>query len=345
MSPANSSFISNSGGHVVTHMKASLAVDSHDENGEGPAWDAVGKRLLWSDNATGTVHEAKSDGAGAWRESKRWSLGRPIGAAIPRAKGGLIVVGGTEIFRVNEPGTVIEPGTVGEAGAVGEPDPVNQPGATTTFARLGADPDLVTLNDAKCDLQGRLWAGTYTKDLSTPHGALYRIDPDGTVTTMLTGVTISNGLDWSPDGSIMYFIDSMTRTVDAFDFDSSHGTISNRRTVLSVELGGPDGMAVDREGCLWVAVYGTSEVRRHAPDGALLARVEISTPAVTSCAFGGVDGGELFITSVARIPEPILPIIRFGAEVAERAAAARGAGGLFVCRPGVTGLPATPFAG
>jgi sugar lactone lactonase YvrE len=306
---------------MVTHIKASLAIDAHDDNGEGPAWDAVEERLLWSDNTTGLIHASKAVGAGAWREGQRWNLGRPIGAAIPRVNGGMIVVGGTEIFSVDEAGVC------------------------APFAQLDADPNRVTLNDAKCDLQGRLWAGTYAKDLCTPCGALYRIDPDGAVTMMLSEVIISNGLDWSPDGSTMYYIDSMTRAVDAFDFDSRHGTISNRRTVLSVERGGPDGMAVDREGCLWVAVYGTSEVRRHAPDGELLARVEISTPAVTSCAFGGVDGGELFITSVLRIPDLILPIIGFGPDVAERAAAAPGAGWLFVCRPGVTGIPATPFAG
>jgi len=301
--------------------KATLAVDARDKNGEGPAWDANATRLLWSDNAMGIIHEGKTDGAGAWHESRRWNLDRPIGAAIPRVKGGLIVVGSTDIFVLDEAGK------------------------TSAFASLDADPNLVTLNDAKCDSRGRLWAGTYATDLSTARGALYRIDPDATVTAMLTSVTISNGLDWSPDDSTFYYIDSLKRSVDAFDFDSSSGTISNRRTLLTVDVGGPDGMAVDREGHLWVAVYGLGEVRRYTPDGTLLGCIEISTPAVTSCAFGGLDGGDLLITSVVEIPDAVLPIIGLGKEVAEKAAKAPGAGGLFVCRPGVTGLPATPFAG
>ena len=306
---------------MVTHTQALLAIDARDENGEGPAWDAAQQRLLWSDNATGVIHEATSEGPGVWRESKHWNLSRPIGAAIPRRTGGLIVVGGTEVFTVDDAGK------------------------STPFTRLDADPNLVTLNDAKCDPQGRLWAGTYATDLKSPRGALYRIDPDRTVTTMLDNVTISNGLDWSPDGATFYYIDSLTRSVDGFDFDPLHGTIGNRRTVLSVDVGGPDGMAVDREGDLWVAIYGLGQVRCYAPDGALRACVDVSTPAVTSCAFGGLDGKDLLITSVAHMPEAVLPIIGLGMDVVRQVAAAPGSGGLFVCRPGASGKPATPFAG
>jgi sugar lactone lactonase YvrE len=309
---------------MVTQLKAKLTIDTGAAIGEGPTWDAAGGRFLWSDNAVGTVYEVRPEAHGGWRESRRWDLRRLTGAVIPRARGGLVVVGGTEVFILNETGDI------------------------APFTRIDADPAVVKLNDAKCDPQGRLWTGTYAHDFRPGVGELYRIDPDGTVTTMLKDVGLSNGLDWSPDGATFYYIDSFTGSVDAFDFDAVRGTISRRRKIVTVppSEGGLDGMTVDREGCLWLALFGPGEVRRYRPDGVLLTRVEASAPAVTSCAFGGVDGGDLFITTASiRIPDPVLPVIGWTGEMADKAATAPGAGGLFVCRPGATGRPATPFAG
>jgi sugar lactone lactonase YvrE len=308
---------------MIVQITASLAIDAKDQIGEGPAWDAAGQRFVWSDNATGIIHEARADGAGGWRETRQWNLARPLGAAIPRASGGFVVAGGVDIFFLNEDGS------------------------TEPFARLDADPDRVLINDAKCDPQGRLWAGTRSRDFTLGEAALFRIDPDGAVTKALEKVSLSNGLDWSPDGSVFYFIDTVPRTLDAFDFDGGTGAISNRRNFMTVEFGQgmPDGMAVDREGFLWVAIIGSGAVQRYAPSGTLLARIGISTPAVTSCAFGGPDGGDLLITSIGRrLPDALL---RFGCtmEMLEGAGNAPGAGGVFVCRPGATGAPATPFAG
>jgi sugar lactone lactonase YvrE len=308
---------------MATRIKAKLAIDARDQIGEGPTWDTARERFLWSDNELGVVHEAKRDGAGGWRESRRWNLGRPTGDAIPRGKGGLVVVAGTEILTLGEEGEIV------------------------CFARLGADASLVRGNEVKCDSRGRLWVGTRSSDFSPGRGALYRVDANGAVTTMLENVTLSNGLDWSPDGSTFYYIDSPTFSVDAFDFDPVRGAISNRRSVLTFKPneGAPDGMTVDSEGCLWVALFPSGQVRRYAPDGTLLAFVEISAPSVTSCAFGGSDGGELFITSAAmRLPDLFLTF-GFSAEVVGNAHTAPGAGGVFVCRPGMTGKPATPFAG
>lgn len=308
---------------MVTQLKATLAIDAYDGIGEGPAWDGVAKRFLWLDNAQGIIHEAKSDGRGGWRETRRWNLGRRTGAAIPRTKGGLVVIAGTDVLLMNDAGDL------------------------TPFARIDADPNVVGLNDAKCDPRGRLWSGTVAHDFTPKASKLYRIDPDGSVTTMLDGVSLSNGLDWSPDGGTLYYIDSGDRTVDALDFDMVHGTIGRRRTLVEFPRGqGPDGMTVDREGCLWVAVFGPGEVRRYAPDGSLVACVAVSAPATTSCAFGGADGGDLFITSASiRLPEELLPMMGFGPEMVEKVANAPGAGGVFCCRPGATGKPATPFAG
>jgi sugar lactone lactonase YvrE len=304
-------------------MVAQLAIDAKDQVGEGPTWDAVEQRFIWSDNATGVVHEARADGAGGWRETKRWDLDRPVGAVIARAGGGFVVAGGVDIFFLNEDGS------------------------TEPFAKLDADPGVVTINDAKCDPQGRLWVGTRPLNFGMNLAALYRIDPDASVTLALTGVSLSNGLDWSPDGKTFYYIDTIARTLDAFDFDGASGRIENKRNVMTVPFGDgmPDGMTVDREGGLWVAIIGSGVAQRFAPDGTLLACVEISTPAVTSCAFGGPDGGELLITSIGRRLPPALAQFGCSLEVLEAAGVAPGGGGVFVCRPGVTGAPATRFSG
>ena len=301
-------------------QRATLAIDARNGIGEGPAWDAAAGRLLWSDHESGVIHEAQSDGRGGWRQTGTWNLRRPLAVALPRSSGGLVVAGGTEVFMLDAAGTV------------------------TPFTRIEADPQRVRFNDAKCDPRGRLWAGTLAVDFS-PTAGLYRIDPDGAVTVMLQNARLANGLDWSPDGRIFYFIDSLARTVDAFDFNLEAGTIANRRTVVTLGWGCglPNGMTVDREGCLWLAATGAAEVQRYTPEGKLLGQVTISTPAATSCAFGGPDCAELFITSRrGRLPE-----IALSAGVAAEMMENDGpeAGGVFVHRPGQTGTPATPFAG
>jgi sugar lactone lactonase YvrE len=305
----------------MLQTQATLAIKAENKIGECPVWDKQHQRLLWVDHQVGTLHEARADGAGGWRQTQRWDLGRPIAAVIPRQPGGLVVTTGTEILLFDE--------------ALAK---------CTPFVSLSVDPALIRLNDAKCDAQGRLWAGTFTTDFSA-RAALYRIDPDGTVTPALESVALSNGLDWSPDGSTFYYIDSLALTIEAFDFDAPCGTIGNRRTLVTFNRGegGGNGMTVDREGCLWVALTGSGEVRRYAPNGTLLGIVKVPTTGVTSCAFGGPDGGELFITSRSgRVHEQIARMLSLTPERMEDNGPE--AGGLFVCRPGPTGPPATPFA-
>jgi len=152
---------------------------------------------------------------------------------------------------------------------------------------------------------------------------------------MLDTVTISNGLDWDPENRLMYFIDTATHRIDAFDYAPSSGEIEGRRTFLEVpqEAGDPDGLAVDAEGCLWVALWGGSAVHRYTPDGALERRLDLPVSQVTSCAFGGRQLDELYVTTAAIDLPP------------DEAARQPHAGGLFRCRPGVRGRPAGLFAG
>jgi sugar lactone lactonase YvrE len=173
-------------------------------------------------------------------------------------------------------------------------------------------------------------------------GALLRVDPDLAVVTRLTGLAIPNGLGWSPDGRTMYFTDSTWGEVRAYPYDPATGTMGEGRTLVRLADDGsvpdgsvPDGLTVDAEGCLWVALWGGSQVVRVAPDGAVVGRVLLPVSRVTSCAFGGDQLADLYITT-ARGDDPANP-----ADPAREPLA----GGLFRCRPGVRGLPPVAFAG
>ena len=155
------------------------------------------------------------------------------------------------------------------------------------------------MNDGACDAQGRFWAGTIAYDESPGAGTLYRLELDGSCTTVLSGLTISNGIGWSPDGATMFLADSGTSRVDAFDFDASSGDISRRRTIVAIQEPGvaPDGLTVDEDGGIWVALWGGGAVRRYRPDGALLTVVPLPVDRPTSCVFGGPDRSTLFVTT------------------------------------------------
>lgn len=304
---------------MIAYIKAPIAVERRDQLGEGPVWDAGQQRLLWQDHVSGIIREAKADGAAGWRETRRWNLGRAIAASIPRRRGGLVVPGGMEIFLMNDGGEL------------------------TSFARIENESPLARINDAKCDSRGRLWVGTLTSNFEPGGAALYRIDPDCRVTAAVRDVTLANGLDWSPDGATFYFVDSFTRSVDAFDFDVDQGAIKNRRTVVTLKSGVPNGMTVDRDGNLWVAATGGGNVQVYSPSGELLSRVEIGTPGATSCAFGGPEFAHLFITSRSgRMPDAARGL---GVDPKMMDNSGPEAGGLFVCQPGVHGLPSHAFAG
>jgi sugar lactone lactonase YvrE len=299
------------GGPLVRQLDAELVLDARAELGEGPGWDAAAGILVWVDILAGQVclfdpaQDPTTAGGG-----QAVKVGEHVGAAVTRARGGLVLA--------------VRDGFSALDTAADE---------ISMLAVVDPRPD-TRMNDGKCDPDGRFWAGTMRYDEQEGGGALYRLDPDGTVTTVLTGVTTSNGLGWSPDGHTMYYIDTPTRRMDAFEFDPATGALGARRTLTEVEgTGFPDGMTVDHEGMLWVALWGGSAVHRYTPQGDLDTVVNLPVTRVTSCAFGGPDGADLYITTA-----------RTG--LSESALAAQpAAGGLFRCRPGVTGPPATAFAG
>lgn len=197
------------------------------------------------------------------------------------------------------------------------------------------DPSHHRFNDGRCDAWGRFWVGTMNERRDAPSGALYRVDPDGSIRAMITGITISNGLGFAPRAATMYHADTPEQTVSAWRFDGPAGTLSARRTFIrwTGETERPDGAAVDSEGHYWVAFYRGGKVVRVAPDGHVVA--EYPTPAMcpTMCAFGGPDLGTLYVTS-ARQQRPEDELVRYPRS-----------GGLFAFRPGVTGMPEPAFAG
>jgi sugar lactone lactonase YvrE len=302
---------------VTAEIVAELAFTTGNLIGEGPVWDQAGERLIWVDHAGGTVHEARAEGD-SWRETRCWTPGGHIGAALPRAGGGLIVARATDFVLMDDAGCC-------------EP-----------FAELDLGAPVVRLNDVKCDAHGRLWAGSFAPDL-TPAGGLHRIDPDGTARRMLDGAILSNGLDWSPDGRTFYFVDSYRCTLDAFDFDVDDGVIGNRRTLIAFDgrVGIPNGMAVDCDGGLWVALTCGGWVGHYSPEGRLLTRVRVPVLGVTSCGFGGIDRSVLFITTrKGRFPDFVREL---GVPEERMNGDSPLAAGLFVCGPGVSGLETHEF--
>ena len=188
-------------------------------------------------------------------------------------------------------------------------------------------------NDGRIDRKGRFWAGTMTAEGAT--SSLYRLDPDLTVHRMETGITISNGLGWSLDGHLMYFTDSLRRTIFVYDFDLESGDISNKREFyqLSDEPGVPDGLSIDREGFIWSAIYNGWKLIRIDPQGNLISTIQMPVSRPSSCAFGGTDFNDLYITTISE-----------GLSEGEKKQEPL-AGDLFVVEMEVAGFPESVFSG
>jgi sugar lactone lactonase YvrE len=270
-------------------------------HGEGPVWSESWGGLRWVDMLAGDVLTLDASGS-----VQRRHVGTIAAALRPRAGGGAVIA--------LERGFALE-----------DPD-----GELTTLPQLWPDPS-IRFNEGACDPDGRFYCGSMAYDERPGAGALYRLDPDGTVRTVLTGVTISNGLDWTPDGSAAYYVDTPTRTISRLGYDSDAG-LTGRQTFVVVDdaHGLPDGLTVDAAGGVWVACFGGGAVRRYSPAGELDSLIELPVGNVTACTFGGPELDRLFITTS-----------RQGLAPAQQPAA----GALFVVSPGVTGRPARPYGG
>lgn len=294
---------------MTRSINAELVLDARAEHGEGPVWHPVEHTLDWVDIMAGRLHRFDP---GSGRDAAI-EIGQPVGAFAPRRSGGYVLA-------VEHGFALLEPS-----------------GEVRIVATVETGEPSQRMNDGKCDAAGRFWAGTMAYDFTPGVASLYRLDANFNATTMLTGVTLSNGLDWTDDNHTMYYIDSLAHGVDSFDFDPDTGSISHRGRVVEVPSNPsapngetvPDGMTLDAEGYLWVAVFGSYEVRRYSPRGELDCAVRLPVCAPTSCAFGGDDLADLYITTNVVFGDGREPL----------------AGGLFMCRPGVRGRPARLFAG
>ena len=286
-----------------------LVLDARALLGEGPVWDAPRGRLLWVDIEGFAVHVHDPATGG----DRAVPVGEHVGCVAPRAAGGLVVA-------LRRGLAVLEPDT-------GVLDHRTAP--------PGHPPD-VRFNDGRTDPEGRLWTGTMALSLRPGAADLWRLDPDWTLHRMVEGVTVSNGLAWTADASTLYYIDTPTRSVAAFDYDRARGTISGRRVAIAVPeaMGSPDGMAIDAADDLWVAQWDGGCVGCWDPrTGRLRERFDFPARRVTSCAFGGAGLDELYVTSA-----------RTGLD-AETLARQPLSGGIFRLRPGATGVASVPFAG
>jgi sugar lactone lactonase YvrE len=255
-------------------FQAELFIDNRATHGEGPVWDTINQVLYWVDITSCRLH---SWSPGAVKE-RTYQFQEPVCAVAPITRDRMLIAFAKRLAYVNLPDLSI--------------DQICQ-----------VEPDIPgnLCNDGKMDPAGRFWIGTMSNDDSiTGSGLLYRLDQDGRLTRVLENLTISNGMGWSRDLRTMYFIDSPTREVWAFDFDPVDSSITNRRTVVKVpeDLGLPDGMDVGDDGTLWVAHWGPGCVCQWCPlSGKLLTRINTGCPHTSACCFGGDDGKKLFITT------------------------------------------------
>lgn len=272
------------------------------ELGEGPYWRPDDDALMWVDIQRGQLHMTMV----ASGETISRDLG-DVSAAYPVVGGGILTAGGNRLaLHAARPGEGWAGRTVAEAPAR----------------------DDVRFNDGAIDPAGRVWIGSMHKGEKDPAGTLYRLDSGG-LTPVAMGAIVSNGLGWSPDGSRLYYSDSGLRRVDVFDYDPATGEAFGRRVFADLRgvQGVPDGLTVDADGCVWVAMWGGGALRRFTPAGNQDAVFPVPVSQPTSCAFGGRDLDELYVTTA-----------RVG--LSEEALASQPfAGRLLRFRPGPVGLP------
>lgn len=276
--------------------------------GEGPCWSTRDAALYWVDILTPSLHCHRGPD-----RNESTPLGTMVSLAVPKSSGGLLLATPAGLMNWQGPQTALQ-----------------------WLCHPDADRPNNRYNDGKCDRRGRLWVGSMDMGAVANRGSLFRVEADGQFSRMDTGLTVANGMGWSPDNRHMYFTDSFRRTIYQYDFDLDEGSIRHRRplVVLGPDEGTPDGLTVDQDGFLWVAVWDAWSIVRYNPQGREVMRVKLPVPRPTSCCFGGTQLDTLYVTSAS---------VRLSAETLAEAPLS---GSLFALRiPGVRGLPETLFAG
>lgn len=270
---------------------------------EGPVWSHRWG-LRYVDMLAGDVLQLEPDGT-----VRRRHVDAVAAVVRPRARGGWVVVGERRLHSC---------------------DTDDLDGPLTAGPQVFPD-SAVRLNEGGCDPAGTLYAGSMAYDAAPDRGTFYRVDADGSWDVVLPEVTISNGFDFSPDGSLAYYVDTPTQGVDVFDWSPATGLTGRRRLVdIDPHDGGPDGLAVDSEGHLWVALFGGSAVRRYTPAGVLADVLEVPVRQVTAVTFGGAGLDEVFVTTSRQdLGDDAEPL----------------AGAVFSAAVGVRGLPVREYAG
>jgi sugar lactone lactonase YvrE len=286
-----------------------LVLDAKARLGEGALWHPTEKKLYWVDIEGKALHIYDP----ATKKDTQFETGERIGTVVPVKGGGALVALQNGIHKID-----------------------TKTGKLTLLTNPLPDAQL-RFNDGKCDPAGRFWVGSLALDSRKKGAALYRMDKDQRVQQVLDSVSISNGIVWSADRKTMYYVDTPTMSVQAFDYDDETGVISNGSIAFHIPEsagGAPDGMTIDAEGKLWIALWGAGAVTRWDPaTGEMLQRIEVPAPQTTSVAFGGENLDVLYITSAREWLSP------------EQLAKYPLSGGLFSIKPGVRGMPAEFYKG
>mgnify|MGYP006280753697 CR=1 FL=1 len=294
--------------HQSTPVQWDCVFNTRALLGEGPCWSTRDTALYWVDILAPSLHSHRSP-----EQNESTPLGTMVSLAVPKSSGGLLLATPSGLMNLQSPQMPLE-----------------------WLCHPDSDRPNNRYNDGKCDRRGRLWVGSMDMGAVANRGSLFRVEADGQFTRMDSGLTVANGMGWSPDNRTMYFTDSFRRTIYQYEFDLDGGSITNRRplVVLGPDEGTPDGLTVDQDGFLWVAVWDAWSIVRYSPQGREVMRVKLPVPRPTSCCFGGTQLDTLYVTSAS---------VRLSAQTL---AAAPLSGSLFALRiPGVRGLPETMFAG
>lgn len=285
-------------------MEAQFVIDTKAKLGEGPIWHHKQNQLYWIDIEGRQLHLYKPDVG----ELTSFPTQERIGTVVPIEGGGALVALQNGIYTMD----------------------VSSGNMTLITNPLDTLPDM-RFNDGKCDPAGRFWVGTMHLQNKQGAASLYVMDNHHHVRQVLDNLTISNGIIWSGDQKTMYFIDTPTRQVKAFEYNVATGGISSPSIAITIPdgSGSPDGMTIDEEGMLWIGLWGGAAVGRFNPNtGKLIQKIEVPALNVTACAFGGELLDTLYITTAS-----------IGMNEAQQKKYPL-AGGLFAVKPGVKGVPA-----